>query len=151
MKLCHDCHTENPTNAANCRYCGALLPADGAEAYADAYFKREERREHIFLWIHRAALMLCSAAYLALAAIFFPQTERGMFLLAAALVFGICTLGFVLSTLHPNTLFSLQHAVSVRDVDKTEPSDWYLLSAKIGGYLFLATELYLILRLTEIL
>lgn len=151
MKLCHDCHTENPADAASCRCCGAILPSDGADTYVDAYFKREERRERVFLWIHRAAFILCSAVYFTLGAVFFPQTNRGSFLLAAILVFILCTLGFILGTLHPNALFFLQHANSVRDIDKAEPSDWYLLSAKIGGYLFLAVELFLMLRITEIL
>ncbi len=150
MKTCSKCNTDNPNNALHCMVCGAKLGAaaetQNTEAYVDAMFAREERKIRWERRLHCVALG-CFAVLYAVLCVMLVRQQDAEVLFAAMGIFALCIFGFVLCVFFPKALFFIEHALSVRNIDEVEPSDWYYISSKLAGYAILVIGIVFLVRL----
>jgi len=142
MKICPNCQTGNGDGALRCKDCGASLVKVKAQSGEEIVRKelelqeRRERRQKNALWIafgSAGALYLAGFVWAAIAGgITFPMVLLAVFLPVMAYV----------SLFHPVALFRFEHMFTIRDVETAEPSDWYIFTSRLSGFLILGMGIF---------
>lgn len=150
MKTCPKCHTDHADSAVHCILCGASLETVdkniNAGEYVEEYLNREEQKEKRKRRIPYLALGLFTALYIALSVMYFVQ--QGMkYFFAVFFTYLLCAVFFLFSAVYPKVLFIIEHFTKIENIDTAEPSEWYYISSKIGGYIILVLGIVFLLRL----
>lgn len=137
MKICQHCGSMNSEQKTLCSSCGGQLSGDSTQGkkFMNDFFQKEERKEKRKLLFQKVVLLLyffITVPIFILCVIREPQLWW-LLLLCEALFGGM----YYLSVLKPKALFFLEHCMHVDNIESVEPSEWYYISNKIGGYLFL--------------
>ena len=151
MKYCHRCGTKNESDLLFCQGCGMPLQKNAREASmkmaqdeTSAQERKEICRQKTGYWLLGGmyALHFILGIILIVTGKAREMDVGGLPVVLLMLFFP--GLGY-LSVYKPEILFKLQHLFSIRDLDQAEPSDWYIISNKIGGIVLWALGIGLLI------
>ncbi len=137
MKKCPKCDALNFDNATLCENCSAYIADVEADStnVIEAIMLKEEKSERFWKVFHIMLAVLYYVLYIPLFVICFRKSNHtpvGVLLLPATF-----PLFYYLCVFKAEAMFKLKHIFHVYNVDDIELTDWYYVTSKIAGYIFL--------------
>ncbi len=144
MKICPKCNTGNNDTAVICSECMKSLKDVTVEneEISEKFWEREEKRERCRRVFRIAVIPVYYAVYITFY-ILTVRLERGpAWVLLIPLFF---PLFYWLCVEKAEWVFKLEHMLHIDNIDDARPSDWYLMTTKISGYIFLIMGLVMVI------